>query len=58
MYEANPMAMLIEEAGGEAFSGTDRILDIKPEALHQRCSVVLGSAREVEHVQRFLDNGM
>lgn len=54
MYEANPMAMIIEQAGGTALAGTNRILDIEPEALHQRCSVVMGSSREVEHVQRFL----
>jgi fructose-1,6-bisphosphatase I len=57
MYEANPMAMVIEQAGGAAYCGTDRILDIQPDALHQRCSVVLGSSREVEHVQRFLEEG-
>ena len=56
MYEANPMGMVIEQAGGAAFAGTHRILDIQPEALHQRCSVVLGSSREVEHVQTFLEN--
>lgn len=56
MYEANPMAMLIEQAGGMAYAGTQRILDIDPEALHERCSVVLGSSREVEHVMRFLED--
>ncbi len=57
MYEANPMGMVIEQAGGAATDGKGRILDIEPEGLHQRTPVVLGSAREVEHVQRFLDNG-
>lgn len=51
LYEANPMAMLIEKAGGKACSETTnqvrRILDITPESLHQRVSVVLGSANEV-----------
>jgi fructose-1,6-bisphosphatase I len=54
MYEANPMAMLVEQAGGKAFAGKDRILDVVPKALHQRTSVVMGSADEVEHVQRHL----
>ncbi|EAQ63014.1 fructose-1,6-bisphosphatase [Marinomonas sp. MED121] len=48
MYEANPMAMLIEQAGGKAHTHTDRILDIQPEAIHQRVAVVLGAAAEVE----------
>ncbi|WP_438462724.1 class 1 fructose-bisphosphatase [Marinomonas sp. PE14-40] len=48
MYEANPMAMLIEQAGGKAHTHTDRILDIQPEAIHQRVAVVLGAAQEVE----------
>lgn len=48
LYEANPMAMLIENAGGKAFSENQRILDIIPHALHQRVAVVLGSANEVD----------
>lgn len=54
MYEANPMAMIIEQAGGKAFAGKQRILDVQPTTLHQRTSVVLGSADEVEHVMRHL----
>jgi fructose-1,6-bisphosphatase I len=54
MYEANPMAMLVEQAGGTAIAGTERILDIMPEALHQRTPVVLGSKEEVERVRGFL----
>ena len=54
LYEANPMAMLIEQAGGVAFSGDERTLDIQPSELHQRVPVVLGSREEVEHVRRFL----
>jgi fructose-1,6-bisphosphatase I len=50
MYEANPMAMIIERAGGKAVAGTQRILEIEPTDLHQRTSVVLGSTREVDHV--------
>ncbi|MEM7227369.1 MAG: class 1 fructose-bisphosphatase [Planctomycetota bacterium] len=54
MYEANPMAMVIEQAGGKAFADTTRILDIDPEGLHQRCPVVMGSPDEVDHVTRHL----
>ena len=50
MYEANPMAMIIEQAGGKAFAGKDRILEIQPSNIHQRTSVVLGSANEVDRV--------
>ncbi|CAN5187548.1 class 1 fructose-bisphosphatase [soil metagenome] len=50
MYEANPMSLLIEQAGGAATNGLEKILDIKPTALHQRVSVMLGSAEEVELV--------
>ena len=52
MYEANPMAMLVEQAGGSASDGTHRILDIVPTRLHQRVSVMLGSRNEVEHLIR------
>jgi fructose-1,6-bisphosphatase I len=50
MYEANPMSMLIEQAGGAATNGSQRILDIQPESLHQRVAVFLGSKEEVERV--------
>ena len=50
MYEANPMAFLIEQAGGMATNGTERIMDVQPHKLHQRISVVLGSRNEVERV--------
>ncbi|CAG9179390.1 MULTISPECIES: class 1 fructose-bisphosphatase [Cupriavidus] len=53
MYEANPMAMLIEQAGGAATNGHIRILDVQPEKLHQRVSVILGSKNEVERVTRY-----
>jgi len=53
MYEANPMSWLIEQAGGASSSGTERILDIPPQQLHQRVSVVLGSRNEVERVVRY-----
>jgi len=50
MYEANPMAWLVEQAGGAATNGQQRILDIQPTQLHQRVSVFLGSKNEVERV--------
>lgn len=50
LYEANPMAMLIEQAGGLATTGTMRILEVPPDALHQRIGVVLGSADEVARI--------
>ena len=48
MYEANPMALLVEQAGGKASTGYQNILDIEPEAIHQRVAVILGSENEVE----------
>mgnify|MGYP001765260187 CR=1 FL=1 len=53
MYEANPMAMLIEQAGGAASTGRQRILDVAPEELHQRVPVILGSREEVERLVRY-----
>ncbi|MGE4126199.1 MAG: class 1 fructose-bisphosphatase [Pusillimonas sp.] len=53
MYEANPMSMLVEQAGGAAIDGDVRILDVQPEGLHQRIGVILGSKNEVERVQRY-----
>jgi fructose-1,6-bisphosphatase I len=50
MYEANPMAFLVEQAGGAATNGRERILDLVPTRLHERVSVVLGSKHEVERV--------
>jgi fructose-1,6-bisphosphatase I len=60
MYEANPMAMLIEQAGGKALAGRaddgseQRILALQPKDIHERCPVVLGSPEEVDHVTRHL----
>jgi fructose-1,6-bisphosphatase I len=53
MYEANPMAYIVEKAGGAATDGRRRILDIVPERLHQRVAVVLGSKNEVERITRY-----
>jgi fructose-1,6-bisphosphatase I len=53
MYEANPMAFIVEQAGGAATDGRRRILDIQPEKLHQRVPVILGSKNEVERVTSY-----
>ena len=53
MYEANPMSWLIEQAGGAATNGKQRILDLQPAKLHERVSVILGSKNEVERVTRY-----
>ena len=50
LYEANPMGMLIEQAGGLAHTGTQAILDIKPDSLHQRVPVLMGSSEEIERL--------
>ena len=47
MYEANPMAFIVEQAGGAATTGRQRIMDLQPNALHQRVPVILGSRNEV-----------
>jgi fructose-1,6-bisphosphatase I len=50
LYEANPMAFIIEQAGGACTTGRERILDIKPTGIHQRVPVILGSKNEVERI--------
>jgi fructose-1,6-bisphosphatase I len=51
MYEANPMAFLVEQAGGKALAGPgQRILEVQPKEIHQRSCVILGSSDEVDHV--------
>jgi fructose-1,6-bisphosphatase I len=53
IYEANPMAFLIEQAGGMATNGRQRILDLMPGKLHERVSVMLGSKHEVERLTAY-----
>ena len=53
MYEANPMSFLIEQAGGLATNGSERIMDVVPTKLHQRVAVVMGSKREVERATAY-----
>jgi fructose-1,6-bisphosphatase I len=55
LYEANPLAFIAEQAGGMATNGAGRILDIKPEGIHQRTSFCVGSKREMEALVAALD---
>jgi fructose-1,6-bisphosphatase I len=56
LYEANPLAMVAENAGGAASTGRGRVLDVQPESLHQRTPLFIGCKREVEEIERFLEN--
>jgi len=53
MYEANPMGFLVEQAGGAVINGVDTILDLQPQALHERVSVILGSKEEVNLLREY-----
>lgn len=53
LYEANPVAFLVEQAGGRASTGYARILDTQPETPHQRIGFIFGSANEVERIERY-----
>jgi fructose-1,6-bisphosphatase I len=53
LYEANPMSWLIEQAGGAATNGKQRILELQPSHLHERVSVVLGSKNEVDRLTSY-----
>lgn len=57
-YECNPMAFLVEAAGGMATTGTQRILDIEPEELHQRVPIFIGSQGLVEKAVEFVGEGV
>ncbi|KQT49824.1 hypothetical protein ASG47_05840 [Devosia sp. Leaf420] len=57
LYEANPMAWLVEGAGGRSTTGTQGILDIVPTGIHQRVPVILGSAEEVKRVEGWYAKG-
>ena len=52
MYEANPMAYLIEQAGGYASDGKQSILTIRPSKIHQRTPLFVGNKKEVEKVEK------
>ena len=50
LYEANPMSFIVEQAGGVASTGRQRIMELQPSELHQRVPVIMGSKNEVERV--------
>ena len=58
LYEANPLAMLVENANGKAFTEQERILDIEPSHIHQRVAVVMGSTEEVDECLRYLKSSI
>ena len=53
LYEANPISMLVEQAGGRATTGRKRLMEVAPEALHQRIPLIFGSRNEVERIERY-----
>ena len=53
LYEANPMSFIVEQAGGVASTGRQRIMEVAPTALHQRVPVILGSKNEVERLVEY-----
>jgi fructose-1,6-bisphosphatase len=53
LYEASPISFLIEQAGGRATTGRERLMDVQPASLHQRVPVILGSRHEVERIERY-----
>ena len=57
LYEANPIALLARQAGGSASDGTRKILDIRPESIHQRTPLVVGGATEMAEFERCLQKG-
>lgn len=54
MYECNPMAFIVETAGGKASNGKMRVLEVQPEALHERCPIFIGSEDDVLMVEKFM----
>lgn len=54
LYECNPLAFLVEHAGGKASDGFNRILDLKPESLHERTPLFIGSTQMVEEAEAFM----
>jgi fructose-1,6-bisphosphatase I / sedoheptulose-1,7-bisphosphatase len=53
LYEASPISLLIEQAGGRSTTGKERVLDLMPEFLHQRVPLILGSRNEVQRIERY-----
>jgi fructose-1,6-bisphosphatase I len=57
LYEAAPLAMVVEQAGGAGSTGSERILDIQPTSLHQRVPLIIGSRDDVREYNRFYREG-
>ena len=53
LYEANPIGMIMEQAGGRASTGREPMLSVNPSSLHQRIGLVFGSKNEVERIERY-----
>ncbi|MDP8257220.1 MAG: class 1 fructose-bisphosphatase [Candidatus Alcyoniella australis] len=58
LYEASPLAFIVEQAGGRASDGRRSILDIEPQSLHQRVPLIIGSAKEVDLYEKFIKQGV
>ena len=54
LYEANPLGMVVEQAGGRATTGTTRILEVETKKLHQRVPLIIGSKSDVDTVESFI----
>ncbi|KRE05822.1 hypothetical protein ASE63_05735 [Bosea sp. Root381] len=57
MYEGNPLAMIVEQAGGIATDGRQPILDVEPSALHQHVAVMMGDAEEMGQLASYIPSG-
>jgi fructose-1,6-bisphosphatase I / sedoheptulose-1,7-bisphosphatase len=53
LYEASPISFLVEQAGGRASTGSQRLMEVRPQTLHQRIPLILGSRHEVERIERY-----
>ncbi len=58
LYEAAPLAMIVEQAGGAATTGAERILDIEPTSLHQKVPLIIGSREDVRDYIQFFKEAM
>jgi fructose-1,6-bisphosphatase len=54
LYEANPLAFVVEQAGGRASTGTSRIMEVEAKKLHQRVPLIIGSRQDVETAEAFI----
>ena len=53
LYKANPISFIVEQAGGGASTGRERVLDVGPDELHQRVALIFGSREEVERIEQY-----